>query len=61
MIKINSFDKIITRIGEMDMSFVLNNISVDDISSNFLLYSEYYLLSPEMHKKVLCNWIKYSK
>ena len=55
--KINPFGRIITHLGEMDISFVLNNINdisvvLFNIPSRFLLYSEYYLLSPEMHKKV---------
>jgi hypothetical protein len=52
---INHCERHITHLGEMDISFVLLNIS-----SKFLLYLEYYILSPKMHKKVN-NKIKQSK
>ena len=45
--RINHCDRRITLLSDTDISFVLFNIS-----SKFLLYLEYYLLSPKMHKKV---------
>jgi hypothetical protein len=46
-IMINHCDRRITLLSDTDISFVLFNIS-----SKFLLYLEYYLLSLKMHKKV---------
>ena len=45
--RINHCDRRITLLSDTDISFVLFNIS-----SKFLLYLEYYLLPPTMHKKV---------
>ena len=44
---INHCDTRITHLGDMDISFVLLNIS-----SKFLLYIECYMLSPKIPKKV---------
>jgi hypothetical protein len=44
---INHCDTRITHLGDMDISFVLLNIS-----SKFLLYLECYILSPKISKKV---------
>jgi hypothetical protein len=52
---INHCDRCITHLDEMDISFVLLNIS-----SKFLLYLECNILSPKMHKKVN-KYIKQTK
>jgi hypothetical protein len=52
---INHCDRRITLLSDIDISFVLFNIS-----SKFLLYLECYLLSSKMHKKV-SKYIKQNK
>ena len=44
---INHCDRRITNLGDLDISFVLLNIS-----SKFLLHLECYLLSPKRHIKI---------
>jgi hypothetical protein len=52
---INHCDRRITHLSATDIFFVLFNIS-----SEFLLYLECYILSRKMHKKV-SKWIKQGK
>jgi hypothetical protein len=49
---INHSDRRITHLGDLDISFVLLNISL-----KFLLHLECYLLSPKRHIKI-SKWIK---